>query len=89
MKETALALNDPGSSLAEWVSRARREGSTIVVHDASGPLARLVPAPSCTGAQLAAALKKVALAPEEAAEWREDCRQSHASILVRFPVSAS
>ena len=55
MKETSISLENAGSSLTEWVRRARREHTTFVVLDATKPIARLIPAesPRCTGAELA------------------------------------
>lgn len=82
MKETLVALESAGLSLADWVARARREQTTVVVVDAAVPVARLVPAsvPSCTGAQLARALDTTDLSTEEARVWVEDLRQARSSL---------
>lgn len=82
MKETPIALENAGFSLAEWVARARREHTTFVVLDAAVPVARLVPmpVPRCTGAELARALATTDLSPEEARAWADDLRQSRAAL---------
>ncbi|MBI4660660.1 MAG: hypothetical protein HY735_17625 [Verrucomicrobia bacterium] len=82
MKETTVALENASLSLAEWVARARREHSTVVVLDAARPVARLVPtlASRCTGAELARALASTDLSPEEARAWADDLRQSRAAL---------
>ena len=82
MKETTIALENAGFSLAEWVARARREHTTFVVLDAAVPVARLVPTPGprCTGAELARALAATNLSPDEARSWADDLRQSRAAL---------
>ena len=83
MKETSISLESAGSSLTEWVRRARREHTTFVVLDAAKPVARLIPAesPRCTGAELARALAGVELSTEEACAWAQDLRDSRAALL--------
>lgn len=82
MKETAISLENAGSSLTEWVRRARREHTTFVVLEATKPIARLVPAesPPCTGAELARALAGAELSTDEARAWAEDLRDSRAAL---------
>ena len=82
MKETPIALESTGLSLADWVARARREHTTFVVLEAAVPVARLVPTPvpRCTGAELARALATTDLSPEEAQAWADDLRQSRAAL---------
>jgi len=81
MKETPIALENTGLSLADWVARARREHTTFVVLEASVPVARLVPTASrCTGAELARALATTDLSPEEARAWADDLRQARAAL---------
>lgn len=82
MKETSISLENAGSSLTEWVRRARREHTTFVVLDATKPIARLIPAesPRCTGAELGRALAGAELPSEEARAWAEDLRESRAAL---------
>ena len=82
MKETLIALESAGLSLADWVARARREHTTFVVLDAAVPVARLVPTPTprCTGAELARALATTTLSPDEARAWADDLRQARAAL---------
>ena len=82
MKETAVPLENAGSSLTEWVRRARREHTTFVVLDAAKPVARLIPAesPRCTGADLSRALAGVELSTEEARAWAEDLRDARVAL---------
>jgi antitoxin (DNA-binding transcriptional repressor) of toxin-antitoxin stability system len=67
VKETSISLENAGSSLTEWVRRARREHTTFVVLETMKPIARLVPAesPRCTGAELARALAGAELSTDE------------------------
>ncbi len=83
MKETAISLENAGSSLSEWVRRARQERTTFVVVDAAKPVARLIPnePPRCTGADLGRALGEFELSNEEAAAWAKDLRQSRAALV--------
>ena len=82
MKETSISLESAGSSLNEWVRRARRERTTFVVLDAAKPIARLIPAesPRCTGAELASALAGAELSTEEARVWAQDLRDARAAL---------
>jgi len=82
VKETSISLENAGSSLTEWVRRARREHTTFVVLDAATPIARLIPAesPRCTGAELGRALAEAELSTEEARAWAEDLRDSRAAL---------
>ena len=82
VKETSISLESAGSSLNEWVRRARREHTTFVVLDASTPIARLIPAESarCTGAELARALAGANLSPEEARAWAQDLRDARGAL---------
>jgi antitoxin (DNA-binding transcriptional repressor) of toxin-antitoxin stability system len=82
VKEAAIPLENAGSSLAEWVNRARVEQTTFVLLDAAKPVARLVPAEEqrCSGADLAKALAKAELSAEEAGAWAEDLRKSRETL---------
>jgi antitoxin (DNA-binding transcriptional repressor) of toxin-antitoxin stability system len=82
VKEAAIPLENAGSSLAEWVNRARVEQTTFVLLDAAKPVARLVPAEEqrCSGADLAKALAKAELSVEEARAWAEDLRKSREAL---------
>jgi antitoxin (DNA-binding transcriptional repressor) of toxin-antitoxin stability system len=82
VKEAAIPLENAGSSLAEWVKRARVEQTTFVVVDAAKPVARLVPAEQqrCSGAELAGALAHAELTADEARAWAEDLRKSREAL---------
>lgn len=82
MKETPVPLESAGSSLNEWVRRARREHTTFVVLESAKPIARLVPteSPRCTGKELGRALTGVKLSTEEARSWAKDLRESRAAL---------
>jgi len=82
MKETAISLENAGSSLSEWVRRARHERTTFVLLDAAKPVARLIPdeSPRCTGADLSRTLAEFELSHDEARAWAEDLRQSRAAL---------
>ena len=70
------------AELWHGVERAHREHTTFVVVKNGVALARLVPeaARRCTGRDLAAALAKASLSPDEARAWHEDLRSSHNTL---------
>lgn len=80
MKETPISLENAAAGLAAWVDRARREQTTFVVLDAAVPVARLVPASRCTGAELARALAATDLSADEARSWAADMRNARADL---------
>ncbi len=78
MKETAIPMENAGSSLTEWARRARREHTTFIVLDAAKPIARLIPDESsrCTGAELSRVLTGADLSNEEAHAWAKELRDA-------------
>ena len=70
-------MNERTISLEEipiHLDRVHDQAESFTVTKNGKPYARLVPAepPSCTGAELAAALRGVSLSPEESKAWKRD-----------------
>lgn len=76
MKEHAISVTEAARNFADCVNRVRYQGLTITLLKNGTPVARLVPANqrSRSVRELAAALRKFDLSPEEAKAWHRDLR---------------
>jgi antitoxin (DNA-binding transcriptional repressor) of toxin-antitoxin stability system len=74
MKTTSISVTDAARNFADCVNRVRYQNMTFVLLKNGLPVARLVPEgkKSCTGPELAEALRKVDLSESEARAWRRD-----------------
>ena len=74
MKKTVISVTEAARNFAECVNRVRYQKMTFVLLKNGTPVARLVPEQkkSCTGRELAAALRKVDLSETEARAWHRD-----------------
>lgn len=77
MKKKAISVTEAARNFADCVNRVHYQNITYVLLRNGTPLARLVPETekSCSGRELAEALKNVALSPEEAKMWRQDLQR--------------
>lgn len=82
MKETTISISEAARHFADCVERAHCEHTTFVVVKNGVPVARLVPETErrCTGRDLAAALAKASLSPDEARAWHEDLRSDRNTL---------
>ena len=82
MKETTISVSEAARHFADCVERSYCEPTTFVVVKDGIPVARLIPeaARRCTGRDLAAALAKASLSPDEARAWHEDLCSSHNTL---------
>ena len=82
MKETTISVSEAARHFADCVERSHCERTTFVVMKNGVAVARLVPeaARRCTGRDLAAALAKASLSPDEAQAWHEDLCSAHNTL---------
>lgn len=83
MSEQVITVTEAARNFADCINRARYQGTTFVLHKNGVPVARIVPEErkSCTAMELAAALAKVRLSPEEAAAWRRNLHEARKNLV--------
>jgi antitoxin (DNA-binding transcriptional repressor) of toxin-antitoxin stability system len=83
MRERAITVTEAARNFADCINRAHYQGTTFVLHKNGVPVARIVPEErkSCTALELAAALAKVRLSPEESAAWRRDLQEARKNLV--------
>lgn len=83
MKKTAISVTEASRNFADCVNRVRYQDTSFVLHKNGEPVAQLIPAErkAPTGTQLAEALRKIQLAPEEAEAWSRDIREARERLL--------
>ncbi len=82
MSETVITVTEAARNFADCVNRAHYRNETFVLLKNGVPFARLVPDAErvCTGEQLAAALARTELTPDEAKAWRKDLKAARKSL---------
>jgi antitoxin (DNA-binding transcriptional repressor) of toxin-antitoxin stability system len=82
MKETTITVTEAARNFAECVNRAHYQGTSFVLLKNGKPVARLEPAREkrCTGPDLAKALARVELSPEEARSWYQDLQKARKNL---------
>jgi antitoxin (DNA-binding transcriptional repressor) of toxin-antitoxin stability system len=83
MSEQVITVTEAARNFADCVNRAHYQGTTFVLHKNGVPVARIVPEErkSCTALELAVALAKVRLSPEESAAWRRDLHEARRNLV--------
>jgi len=78
MKKTVISVTEAARNFADCVNRAHYQGVTFVLLKNGSPFARLVPDGEkvCSAQQMAEALAKVELPPDEARAWYRDLRRA-------------
>ena len=77
MKKKVISVTEAARNFADCVNRVRYQSMEFVLVKNGLPVARLVPEKSKkigSGRELAAALRKFSLSPEEAMAWQRDLR---------------
>ena len=74
MKKTTITVTEAARNFADCVNRAHYQNQSFVLLKNGKPVARLIPEPEkvCTGKDLAEALERVELTPEDARAWHKD-----------------
>ncbi len=77
MKKTPISVTDAARNFADCVNRVRYQNVTFVLLKNGTPVARIVPndTKTCTGSELAEALRGVKLSTENAKAWYRDLRK--------------
>ena len=77
MKEKSISVTEAARNFADCVNRAHYQGVTFVLGKNGVPMARIVPheSKSCTGRELAEALREVKLSTENAKAWHRDLQK--------------
>lgn len=84
MSKTEISVTDAARNFSDCVNRVRYQEMTFVLLKNGAPVAKLTPyeePKATTGAELAAALRDVALTDEESMAWRDDLERARASLL--------
>jgi prevent-host-death family protein len=77
MKTTTISVTEAARNFADCVNRVHYQNMTFVLLKNGTPVARLVPNESktCTGRELAEALRDVKLSTENAKVWHRDLQK--------------
>ena len=77
MKKKNISVTEAARNFADCVNRAHYQGVTFVLVKNGMPVARIVPNDSktCTGRELAEALREVKLSTENAKAWYRDLQK--------------
>jgi antitoxin (DNA-binding transcriptional repressor) of toxin-antitoxin stability system len=80
--EKVISVTDAARNFADCVNRAHYQNVTFVLLKGGAPVARIVPDGEkvCTGKDLADALEKVKLRPQEAKAWGHDLRRARKTL---------
>jgi prevent-host-death family protein len=77
MKTTSISVTEAARNFADCVNRVRYQNVTFVLLKNGRPVARIVPPENktCTGRELAEALRDVKLSTENAKAWHRDLQK--------------
>ncbi len=84
MKVEHISVTEAARNFADCINRARYQGTTFVLLKGGKPVARIEPIvekKSSKGRDLAAALAKIRLTPEESKAWKADLEAARKSLL--------
>jgi prevent-host-death family protein len=86
MKKTSISVTEAARNFADCVNRVHYQNMTFVLLKNGTPVARIVPHESktCTGKELAEALREVKLSPENAKDWYRDLQKGRK--ILKAPV---
>jgi antitoxin (DNA-binding transcriptional repressor) of toxin-antitoxin stability system len=84
MIEKTISVTEAARNFADCVNRAHYQGVTFILHKNGAPVARILPEekkkPS-TGREIAAALAKIRLSPQESAAWHGDLAAARNGLI--------
>jgi antitoxin (DNA-binding transcriptional repressor) of toxin-antitoxin stability system len=83
MSTKTITVTEAARNFADCVNRVRYQGTTFVLQKNGVSVARIVPEEqkSCTALELATALAKVRLSPEESAAWLHDLKEARKTAV--------
>jgi antitoxin (DNA-binding transcriptional repressor) of toxin-antitoxin stability system len=82
VKKTTISVTEAARNFADCVNRAHYQNVTFVLLKNGAPVARLAPDNEkvCLGSDLAEALSRTELTPEEAKSWRRDLQAARKTL---------
>jgi antitoxin (DNA-binding transcriptional repressor) of toxin-antitoxin stability system len=83
MNDLKLSVTEAARNFSDCVNRARYQNASFLLLKSGSPVARITPCGDekvCTGAELAAVLRKLDLGDEESAAWLDDLKRARESI---------
>jgi prevent-host-death family protein len=82
MKKTVISVTEAARDFADCISRVHYQNVSYVLLKNGSPVARLVPADekTCSGRDLAEALRKLDLPTDEAIAWSRDLRKARKAL---------
>lgn len=82
MRKTTISVTDAARNFADCVNRAHYQNVTFVLLKNGYPVARLVPDEEkvCSGRDLAQALARAQLPPDEAIAWHRDLQAARKAL---------
>ena len=86
MIEKDISVTEAARNFADCINRAYYQGVTFVLHKNGVPVARIVSEEKkkrSTGREIAAALAKVRLSPEESTAWLDDLAAARKNLILQ------
>jgi prevent-host-death family protein len=82
MKKTFISVTEAARNFADCINRVHYQNVSYVLLKNGSPVARLVPADekTCSGRDLAEALRKLDLPTDEAIAWNRDLRKARKAL---------
>jgi len=82
MKKTVISVTEAARNFADCINRVHYQNVSYVLLKNGSPVARLVPAAekTCSGRDLAEALRKLDLPTDEAIAWNRDLRKARKAL---------
>ena len=83
MSIETISVTEAARNFSDCINRVRYQGTTFVLQKNGATVGRIVPEEQkiCTALELAAALKRINLTPEESAAWRRDIHEARKSLI--------
>jgi len=82
MKKTVISVTEAARNFADCINRVHYQNVSYLLLKNGSPVARLVPADekTCTGRDLAEALRKLDLPTDKAIAWNRDLRKARKAL---------
>ncbi len=83
MKKTVITVTEAARNFADCINRAYYQNTTFVLLKNGKAVARLIPERKrvCNGRDLAEAMERAELSPDEAREWHKDIFSSRKRLI--------
>jgi antitoxin (DNA-binding transcriptional repressor) of toxin-antitoxin stability system len=83
MSEQIISVTEAARNFSDCINRVRYQGTTFLLQKNGVSVGRIVPEEqkTCTALELAAALTKVRLSPEESTAWSRDLHEARKNLV--------